>query len=888
VEGGALVALMAAGLAKAVGNHIASSSDLGFLGEMLKVTSDVAGKTAEGPIKGWVESWLRPKRRERMLNRATWQDLAGLAWGEHLYETDPDVLMLAFGEAERVQHRLDAEWFVELLSGPRGREIQPPKAEPAYGETLEPAFVSALAELLAEESAERLGIEIEDPVRLREYLTTAVGGLPKRISRLTLQVPGADTRLSRLMLAEQVVPKLDKLLSYMDGTEASREALEHMVRMAQEALKLADRDTFGRDHFEDLPKLVHREVYVEPDAGEDNQRAGPAKTQIRAAWERVPFVILRAPFGMGKSLTYRELAIELAQEWLEDPGRPFPLRLDCPDLLLGNVASLREAVYRHLEARGFSEEAIRWLWSKAPLTILLDSFDEVTQPEGQLKRWLEDMLSATRRQGLRVLLCSRPYGYDPEWIKGEHVALDLHPLDDEQAREWLERHGQALGRPTPSLEQIEARLDEQLARTPILLLMAVFAWDQQTAEGIEGKAGLYARFVDRTSTGKWAEIQEPHPVIGAAQRSLGAELYQEALARVAWAHLVHTGDQDASRGLPVRELEAKLKAWRPLSDAQLVELTRALVLSLFFRQSDLQGELRFSHRSFREFLCARYLLLQAEREREYPGDHPLLLALAEANPGRETLRFLEEMLRPQPELLQSTLAVVEAAFDRDEEVVFVGNGLRLHNWQGRHVGLLSERWHHSFLRCCDMASAALRRQSARPEASSLGGGWVIGWEEGVAWHRESGRLAFYWPSAQGDPREFNLHGFDGQELCRGVLLYWLEGMREPRATHRQLATLWGELGAHLAAREPKTLAPTWLTLLTSEDGRWLLGGPGYVPHGTWMSAWARSARRVLEVAPATPTLRPLQMSLVLATENLGPSWSELLGLWSAFVEQCDG
>jgi hypothetical protein len=126
VEGGAIAALVVAGLAKAVGNQIASSADLGFLGETLKVASDVAGKTAEGPVEDWVNRWLRPKRRERMLHRATWQDLAGLAWGEHLYETDD-------GVAEQARRRLDAEWFVGLMMGPRGREVPAPQGRAASG-----------------------------------------------------------------------------------------------------------------------------------------------------------------------------------------------------------------------------------------------------------------------------------------------------------------------------------------------------------------------------------------------------------------------------------------------------------------------------------------------------------------------------------------------------------------------------------------------------------------------------------------------------------------------------------------------------------------------------------------------------------------------------------
>jgi hypothetical protein len=138
---------------------------------------------------------------------------------------------------------------------------------------------------------------------------------------------------------------------------------------------------------------------------------------------------------------------------------------------------LRDATLRQLELLGFDRGAAEWLWEKAPITLLLDSFDEVAQPESHLKRWIEDICQAARRPGMRILLCTRPYGYESAWVRGG-VELDLCALTDPQAEDWLRRHGEILGSRTPSLAEIEERLDEELARTPILLLMAVVAWDQ--------------------------------------------------------------------------------------------------------------------------------------------------------------------------------------------------------------------------------------------------------------------------------------------------------------------------------------------------------------------------------------------------------------------------
>jgi hypothetical protein len=40
----------------------------------------------------------------------------------------------------------------------------------------------------------------------------------------------------------------------------------------------------------------------------------------------------------------------------------------------------------------------------------------------------------------------------------------------------------------------------------------------------------------------------------------------------------------------------------------------------------------------------------------------------------------------------------------------------------------------------------------------------------------------------GDIRDFSPHGFDRSEERQDYVLYWLEGMREPRMAHRPLAT----------------------------------------------------------------------------------------------------
>jgi hypothetical protein len=323
MEAGALAALVVAGLAKSAGGHLAGSPDLGGLGDLLGAGAEVAGKAMGGPVETWVNRWVQPRRRQRLLQTATWLDLAGLAWAERLYATQDDLLVAALGlPGDLVRAGLDAWWFLHVVGGPSARDVAVPRIEAGYGEALDRRFVDELAELLAREATALLDHDVDD-ARTRALFADILMQLPTAIAQLATQVPGGDARIGRLLLVEKVLPVLVDLLARADGSADGKRATEGMNRVAQEAIDGSARDAFGRDRFEELPALPLAAVYVEPDALRGGQNAGPVRASVRAAWAEAPLVILRAPFGMGKSLTARALAVDLATEWRQDPGRHF-------------------------------------------------------------------------------------------------------------------------------------------------------------------------------------------------------------------------------------------------------------------------------------------------------------------------------------------------------------------------------------------------------------------------------------------------------------------------------------------------------------------------------------------------------------------------------------
>lgn len=913
MDPGAIGALFAVALGRAAGGRLVREIDLGeggVLQQALANAVDAGVRSIDGPVRGWIEALLPERRRQRLLQSATWLDLAGLAWAEALAVTDEAELHAIFGvAAPRVRARLDAPWFVDILLNRRARELGFALGghDPRLG--LPDALVAALVAYLIDETALHLDREYDDDEVVEAFLAEVVAGLPDRIARMFMQLPGREAVLTRLA-AERSAVALDEVIARLDGTAAGREALTGLAAMAQALVRLVDQDTFRRASFDDLPILVHREVYVEPDATGTVGRL-PAKSAVARAWERHDLVVLQAPFGMGKSLTCRELAAELASAWLADPEEaPCPLLLECPELLQGNVASLQMAVLRHLEEQGLPTDAARWVWERAPLVVILDSFDEVVLHDGEAERWMHDIAALSRRPRVRVLLATRPHGVQRGWLGDRAEVLDLEQLTDAQAQRWLDVHAAALTVPRRSFGEVVDRLDDELARTPILLLMALVVWDSPL-DLIPGRAGLFASFLDRLSTGKWEGVQAPHPAIVRGGEALGADdgarLYREALARVAWAHKV--GVDDARSGLPVRRLEEALERWHPnLKERHRRELERAVVLSLFFRKGEGDRDVRFTHRAFRDFLCARYLLAQLKWECREPTSRAFLLAMAEAPVGRAEANFLRELLVGEPpELRALALRHADAAIERPRIVLLDEDEVRAETWGQRRTVYTASPHRQGpqgsvVVRSSGRALSSRLRGHRREAREAFDGRWWV-LDDHLIFDKNDGRVAVWAavaPSLQLDARWDALALGDRPRCIEQEAGGWLlsePGLRldgdaavhkafqwQPLASQRLALTL--AVGRHLARHPEAQVAIDPLLVCVLPRQRWcLVPGAGQPDPDDVRRAWARYALTALNLPGLERDPDAVRLGRLLAGGHVG--WLPPLP-WDALLDDLEG
>ncbi len=225
-------------------------------------------------------------------------------------------------------------------------------------------------------------------------------------------------------------------------------------------------------------------------------------------------VILGAP-GAGKSTFLRHLA------WA-DAAEPDLLPLLVPlgradvamasgrslldaalDILVAHKAGTERELLREALAEEINAKRVRWLW---------DGLDEVRQH----RREVVDTLTRLAAEGHRMVVTSRPIGFEP--IPTCDVLYEVLPLRQEDANAFVDRWFAALAaaqgvpeaeRPAWAKERarwLRAQLDDrpglrEVAESPLLLtFLAVLAGDEPRRKLPRCRKDLYALYVERLIT----------------------------------------------------------------------------------------------------------------------------------------------------------------------------------------------------------------------------------------------------------------------------------------------------------------------------------------------------------------------------------------------------
>ncbi len=218
-------------------------------------------------------------------------------------------------------------------------------------------------------------------------------------------------------------------------------------------------------------------------------------------------VVLRAPFGSGKSLTTREVFKKLTALHASDTTRPVPLTLNLREHWGEDYCD--EILDRHARSIGYTpREDIVVAWRAGMCCLLLDGFDEVAAQSVVRTENRNFMRDARRRAltGVRdftqklpanvgVLICGRDQYFDSDaelsaslGLAGrKYVVVDLGEFDEGSASAFLQRHG------------ITHALPDWLPRKPLLMsyLLRHKLFDQiLSIDGTKGFGHAWNAFID--------------------------------------------------------------------------------------------------------------------------------------------------------------------------------------------------------------------------------------------------------------------------------------------------------------------------------------------------------------------------------------------------------
>lgn len=442
--------------------------------------------------------------------------------------------------------------------------------------------------------------------------------------------------------------------NYLEGLE------QYRAQLVRELL-LKDLSTWNARHIfgntergktppsYDLPFLPLGEMYVEPMGRSEGVQQGPEPilTLInRVLRQPNPQVIfVKADFGSGKSLTARTLAYRLATEWLTTQegtslDQQFPIFIRCADDFSSEGSFELEPTVRRAWKTQASRFGLELKTSDAALelpepeqrtTYILDGLDEVALGERRLDALMQRLQEEITDRH-RFIIFSRPGALPPDHKLKGAIVVNLLPFTthDEnkrpggQVQTWLDKWNRVVGVKTPlQPQQLADRKLLEVAKTPILLFMIAQSWEEiSSSEAPKTLAEIYEGFFRHIARGKHEFDREQNTTVFEASNHLLEELQKHnelgpeatapdamlwLMSRVAW-EATKLEQRPSSEPLTTRDVDRLLEDELELRLSS--ELTSTIRMGLLLAmQADLRAgadHILFGHKSFREFLVARY------------------------------------------------------------------------------------------------------------------------------------------------------------------------------------------------------------------------------------------------------------------------------------------
>ena len=624
-------------------------------------------------------------------------------------------------------HALGRQWVFNEALAPRGLRILMSKEQRKRADEIE------LRTKLAVSSLPKFGASLEQPgdlpasvqeVRRSELLADPLAtpyyralwdafsnpklddGDEERPPLLDLEKGRLEFERDFLLAYHQALasPGGERLQQYVSGMAGGYRARTLRELLLRDMAGWGNRHIFGnlerhdRPEGDPIPFMPLEKMYVEPDARlvkqgqpDEPEPREPVRHLIKRLLHesKTGVVIVRADFGMGKSLTARSLAQQFARQFLEartpSSGLEVPVFIQCAKDLTEEGFDL-EAFARRAWRREAAELELKLTLSDPalvppsrtqPALFLFDGLDEVILGERRLESFFQRIKDAASEHH-RFIIFSRPGALPAEQELEGIPVLEILPWNEQQISGWIDAWRGLNAGASPDLKELKERKLGELAKTPILLFMIAQTWRDQSQEAGASQAALYEEFFWRIARGKHEADRARHKNISDASSALHKQLVDKKLVvpqaeapdamlwlmgRVAWEATKLDQQQMIE---PQRKAEMftkhgitnlliqELKLEGSASDTiEAIQVGLLLSLQAHLR-SGAASQLLFGHKSFREFLVARYwadrlrAIARAPSPRDWERIEDPLLGGRLLSREDRTFEFLLEMLDGEP------------------------------------------------------------------------------------------------------------------------------------------------------------------------------------------------------------------------------------------------
>jgi HEAT repeat protein/energy-coupling factor transporter ATP-binding protein EcfA2 len=373
----------------------------------------------------------------------------------------------------------------------------------------------------------------------------------------------------------------------------------------------------------------------------------PVPISIATALQRYRHLVILGAPGSGKTTLLKWLATTFAQQQQAQPDRlgeafsearvPIVLELrkfvnHPPKNMFEGAFDLAEEICQSIDKdANFAEITAEWMsqvLTQQPCLLLLDGLDEIADSKARqrLLEALEAFSQNPKYKKVQCLLTSRFHGFQGIPVGANFQQTEVHPFSEEEVALFI-RHWYATAYGETSESQAEAKQlieaiqansgVKKLAQNPLLCTITAIVY-RKNRELPQRRVELYEECC-KILLYTW-EFDKPTRELSLIEEFRLPERLELLMPVAYWFHEKNHGQlavkEEAVEAELIKSLEGlKARGWSS-GGKSIDQKAREFIAAIRDRSGLLQGRgdgtLEFTHRTFQEYLAARYIAKQAE------------------------------------------------------------------------------------------------------------------------------------------------------------------------------------------------------------------------------------------------------------------------------------